>query len=204
MKRKTYAVATAALFLISGASIASQPEMKAGTSYRTTKTVQRNADGSVTITRFGTRLGVDGIYRDSATVQEAMALFAEGHPGVPIQVWVTRSGDGTAAVTAMTYDVQHVDSPSGPPPGTPGEPPANTPRNVSSVTYHIVQNGYVRNTTYARTVTPDPDDPGNFFDGDWYISSDVLNEGSGSGGGGCPHDGMGCDPSEQGLGNPTG
>jgi hypothetical protein len=161
----------------------------------TKKTVGYGSGGGVVIRTFGRISPVDGVYSDDASVAEAAALYAEAHPGRPIQVTVAVGADGLTIV-ASEFPYEHADSPTRPPPPTPGEPPTGTASNIGQVQDTVHQNDYTRITTYVRTVTPDPNAPGQFDDGNWYISSDHLDVD----GGGCTPGGTGCSPSVLGNG----
>jgi hypothetical protein len=199
MKRLVLSAFIAAAILGANVSVAAQQRVSAGVAV-TKKTVGYGSGGSVVIRTYGLPSPIDGVYSDNANVAEAVELYARSHPGTPIQATVAVGVDGLTIV-ASEFPYEHTDSPTGPPPPTPGEPPTGTASNISTVRDIIHQNGYTRTTDYTRTVTPDQSDPGQYVDGDWYISMDHLDIDGGGGGGGCPAGPeMGCNPSVQNAG----
>ena len=140
--------------------------------------------------------------------REALDTFERLHPEQnSTVVWIGTNSLGRIEVTALPYDAMgHGNSTqagTGPQPPTPPPPPGapGTPDYVSRVDYHIVNyNGWNRDTSYSRTVAPNPNGAG-FVNGPWGdpIDDHVYPAPGGGGGGntGCGGTGQRPCPKEQ-------
>ena len=153
--------------------------------YQTGKTVTQNADGTVVLTASG----FTGALKSDAAADlayEAQRQFLSAHPTVPTnaQTWVYLI-DGTLTATtkawaAGTSGYMVLDA-AGPPPPQPPPPPSGTILNsIGRVQYHQDTNGYSRDTSYGRTVDPDPHGDG-YIDGSWNLITDHVSKDGGGG-----------------------
>jgi len=152
------------------------------------KTVTQR-DGKIVVTVTGT------LETDQAIIKEAVSQFVANNStvGLGVVVYVVRNANGSVVATAEHWNggdgaIGLDSTPPGPPPPEPPPPPAGTPPGVGSVSYVEHLNGYTRNTTYSRDVTPDPGSTSGYDDGPWYPSFDQYQYDGGGGTGQCKPD----------------
>jgi len=181
--RKSLLVALIAAALLPAAAMASsKADQILSQSGKTV--VARN--GKIVVTAFGSSA------TDSSIIKEAVQRFAATAPSAGIRTLLVHNSDSSVVATAERWsdgDETVESGPTGPAPGTPPPPASGTvPPSVGNVNYTTHLNGYTRDTTYTRDVTPDPNADGGFDDGAWYVTKDDLEFTGGGGNGPCKPD----------------
>ncbi len=121
--------------------------------------------------------------------QDVMEEFLKLHPQQSTTVQIGQDADGRIVATAVPYAVPSggqttTGGGTGPQPPTPPPPGIDqVPDFLAGVDYHVVNyNGWNRDTSYSRTVTPLPNN-GGWSTGPWGDAADHVYPTPGGGGG---------------------